>query len=138
MPDAIRTLTGKSGADDRNDAPETLFFYDIGRGAFAIEEEKRRQAEERKQERLKESEEKFIAGEFISGENFIGLRKLLQVPVLSLRTHGTLSKSVTELSYTAGIRYSRMKGQRSPKLNGCFALVRALHTKLTERYNPDI
>lgn len=97
-----------------------------------IEEEKLQQAEERKQKRLKEAKEKFVAGEFISCEDFIGLCKLLQVPV-SLRTHGTLSRSVTELSYTTGIRYSRMKGQRSPKLNGCFALVRALHAKLTEK-----
>ncbi len=52
---------------------------------------------------------------------------------MPLRTYGTLNRSVTELSHRAGIRYMRMKGQRSPRLNGCFALVRALHTKLTEK-----
>lgn len=97
-----------------------------------IEEEKRRQAEDRKQERLKEAEEKFVAGEFVSREEFIGLCKQSQVP-MPLRTYGTLNRSVTELSHRAGIRYMRMKGQRSPRLNGCFALVRALHTKLTEK-----
>ena len=97
-----------------------------------IEEEKQRQAEELKQERLKEAREKFLAGEHISCEEFIGLCKQLQVPI-PLRTHGTLSRSVTELSHRAGIRYMRMKGRRSPKLNGCFALVRALHAKLAEK-----
>lgn len=95
-----------------------------------IEEEKRRQAEEQRQERLKESKEKFASGEHISCEEFIGLCQQLQIPI-PLRTHGTLRRSVTELSHRAGIRYMRMKGRRSPKLNGCFALVRALHAKLT-------
>ena len=95
-------------------------------------DEQRRQAEEQQQERLKEAGDKFVAGEFISCEEFIGLCKLLQVPI-SLRTHGTLNRSVTELSHQAGIRYTRMKGQRSPKLNGCFALVSALHANRTEK-----
>ena len=95
-----------------------------------IEEEKRRQAEEQRQQRLKEAKETFVAGEFVSCEEFIGLCKQSQVPI-PLRTHGTLRRSVTELSHRAGIRYMRMKGRRSPKLNGCFALVRALHAKLT-------
>lgn len=96
-----------------------------------LKEEERRQAEEQRQERLKEAGEKFLAGEFIPCEEFIGLCQQLQIPI-PLRTHGTLRRSVTELSHRAGIRYMRMKGQRSPKLNGCFALVRALHAKLTE------
>lgn len=96
-----------------------------------LKEEERRQAEEQRQERLKEAGEKFLAGEFIPCEEFIDLCKQLQVPI-PLRTHGTLSRSVTELSHRAGIRYMRIKGRRSPKLNGCFALVRALHAKLAE------
>ncbi len=100
-----------------------------------LKEEERRQIQEREQEReqerLKEAKEKFASGEHISCEDFIGLCQQLQIPI-PLRTHGTLRRSVTELSHRAGIRYMRMRGQRSPKLNGCFALVRALHARLTE------
>lgn len=96
-----------------------------------LKEEERRQTEEQRQERLCKAREKFLAGEHISCEEFIGLCKQSQVPI-PLRTHGTLSRSVTELSHRAGIRYMRIKGRRSPKLNGCFALVRALHAKLAE------
>ena len=96
-----------------------------------IKEEERRQAEEQQQERLKEAKEKFASGEYISCEDFIGLCQQLQIPI-PLRTHGTLSQSVIELSHRSGIRYMRMKGKRSPKLNGCFALARTLHGKLTE------
>lgn len=94
-------------------------------------DEQRRQTEKQQQERLRKAGEKFVAGEFISCEDFIGLCKQLQVPV-ALRTHGTLRRSVVELSLNS-IGYTRMSGKCGPKLDGCFALVRVLHAKLTEK-----
>ncbi len=94
-------------------------------------EEQWRQAEERKQERLRKAGERFVAGEFIPCEDFICLCKQLQVPV-SLRTHGTLRRCVEELSLNS-ISYTRMSGKCGPKLDSCFALVRVLRAKLTEK-----
>lgn len=93
--------------------------------------EQRRQTEKQQQERLRKAGEKFVAGEFIPCEDFIGLCKQLQVPI-ALRTHGTLRRCVEELSLKS-ISYTRMRGKSGPKLDGCFALVKTLHGKLTEK-----
>ena len=100
------------------------------------EEQKRRkeylqrQAEEQQRMHLQQAGNRFLAGEFISCEDFIGLCKLERIPI-PLRTHGTLHRSVIELSRNS-IRHRRTKGKASPKLNGCFALVEALYEKLTK------
>lgn len=94
-------------------------------------EEQQRQAEEREQERLIKVGERFDAGEFIPCEDFIELSKQLQVPI-PLRTHGTLRRSVKEISLKS-ISYTRERGKSKPKLDGCFALVKALHSKLTAK-----
>lgn len=91
-------------------------------------EEQRRQAEEQQREQLRQAGNRFLAGESISCEDFIGLCKLEQIPI-PLRTHGTLHRSVTELSRNS-IRHRRTKSGTKPKLDGCFDLIKALHEKL--------
>ena len=93
-------------------------------------EEQRRQAEEQQRERLRQAGNRFLAGESISCEDFIGLCKLEQIPI-PLRTHGTLSRSVIELSRNS-IRHSHTKSGAKPKLDGCFAMVETLYGKLSE------
>ena len=93
-------------------------------------EEQRRQVEEQQREQLRLAGTRFLAGEYISSENFIGLCKFKRIPI-PLRTHGTLCRSVTELSRNS-IRYSRTKGKAKPKLDGCFAMAEALYEKLSE------
>lgn len=94
-------------------------------------EERQRQAEERDRERLRKAGGRFIAGEFIPYEDFIGLCKQKQVLIPS-RTHGTLRRNVKELSLNK-ISYTRMSGKCGPKLDGCFALVKVLYNKLTAK-----
>ena len=62
--------------------------------------------------------------------DFIGLCKLEQIPI-PLRTHGTLSRSVIELSRDS-ICHSHTKSGAKPKLDGCFAMAEALYEKLSE------
>lgn len=93
-------------------------------------EEQRRQAEEQQREQLRLAGNRFLAGEYISSENFIGLCKLKLISI-PLRTHGTLHRSVTELSRNS-IRHSRTKSGANPKLDGCFAMVETLYEKLSE------
>ena len=61
---------------------------------------------------------------------FIGLCKLKLISI-PLRTHGTLHRSVTELSRNS-IRHSRTKSGANPKRDGCFAMVETLYEKLSE------
>ena len=75
--------------------------------------------------------EEFIAGQFISCADFISLCKRHDIPI-PLHTHGTLKNRVELLSLSQ-LRISRMRGQRSPKLKGCFLLVETLRTKLTAK-----
>lgn len=93
-------------------------------------EELQRQVEEQQREQLRQAGNRFLAGEYISSENFIGLCKFKRIPI-PLRTHGTLHRSVIELSRNS-IRYSRTKGKAKPKLDGCFAMAEALYEKLSE------
>ncbi len=93
-------------------------------------EQQRRQAEEQQCEQLRQAGDKFLAEEFISCENFIALCKRERIPI-PLRTHGTLHRSVHELSRN-NIRYMLTKSRSIPKLGGCFALVKALCEKLSE------
>lgn len=93
-------------------------------------EDQRRQAEEQQREHLRQAGNRYLAGEFISCEDFIGLCKFEQIPI-PLRTHGTLHRSVSELSRNS-IRYRCTKGKASPKLDGCFSLVEALYEKLSK------
>ncbi|WP_278845549.1 hypothetical protein [Alistipes communis] len=93
-------------------------------------EEQRRQAEEQRRERLRQAGNRFLAGESISSVDFIGLCKLEQIPI-PLRTHGTLSRSVIELSRDS-ICHSHTKSGAKPKLDGCFAMAEALYEKLSE------
>lgn len=93
-------------------------------------EEQRRQVEEQQREQLRLAGDRFRAGKHISCENFIGLCKLKRIPIPP-RTHGTLHRSVTELSRNS-IRYRRPKSGANPKLDGCFAMVEALYEKLSE------
>ena len=93
-------------------------------------EQQRRQAEEQQCEQLRQAGDKFLAGEFISCENFIALCKRERI-FIPLRTHGTLHRSVHELSRN-NIRYILTKSRTIPKLGGCFALVKALCEKLSE------
>lgn len=95
------------------------------------EQRKQQQAREREQERLKTVGEEFIAGQFISCADFISLCKRHDIPI-PLHTHGTLKNRVELLSLSQ-LRISRMRGQRSPKLKGCFLLVETLRTKLTAK-----
>lgn len=99
-------------------------------------EEQQRQAEERQREQLRQAGNRFLAGEFISSEDFIGLCKLKRIPI-PLRTHGTLHRSVTELTRNS-IRHRRTRGKAAPKLNGCFPLVKALCEKLSETTDSNI
>lgn len=94
-------------------------------------EERQQQAKDREQERLRSVGEKFAAGEFITCEDFISLCKYEQI-LIPLRTHGTLHRSVKEISFMS-ISYTRMKGKPQPKLDGCFALAKTLHSKLTAK-----
>lgn len=93
-------------------------------------EEQRRQAEEQRRERLRQAGNRFLAGESISSVDFICLCKLEQIPI-PLRTHGTLSRSVIELSRDS-ICHSHTKSGAKPKLDGCFAMAEALYEKLSE------
>lgn len=93
-------------------------------------EEQRRQAGEQQRERLRQAGNRFLAGESISSVDFIGLCKLEQIPI-PLRTHGTLSRSVIELSRDS-ICHSHTKSGAKPKLDGCFAMAEALYEKLSE------
>ena len=99
-------------------------------------EEQRRQVEEQQREQLRLAGTRFLAGEYISSENFIGLCKFKRIPI-PLRTHGTLCRSVTELSRNS-IRHRRTKGKANPKLDGCFAVVEALYEKLSETMDANI
>ena len=99
-------------------------------------EEQRRQVEEQQREQLRLAGTRFLAGEYISSENFIGLCKFKRIPI-PLRTHGTLSRSVIELSRNS-IRHRRTKGKANPKLDGCFAVVEALYEKLSETMDANI
>ena len=56
-----------------------------------------RRKEEQQREQLRLVGNRFLAGEYISSEDFIGLCKLKLISI-PLRTHGTLSRSVIELS----------------------------------------
>ena len=93
-------------------------------------EQQRRQAEEQQREQLRLAGTRFLAGEYISSENFIGLCKFKRIPI-PLRTHGTLSRSVIELSRDS-ICHSHTKSGAKPKLDGCFAMAEALYEKLSE------
>lgn len=88
----------------------------------------RQQSEALEKERLRTEKDKFIAGERISTEDFIALCKQEEIEI-PLRTHGTLNRSILEISHT-GIRYQKQRGKRAPKLDGCFALAKALKLKL--------
>lgn len=87
-----------------------------------------RQSVIREKERLQTEKDKFVAGKSISKEDFIALCKQEGIKI-PLRTHGTLNRSILEISQT-GIRYQKQRGKRAPKLAGCFALVEALKQKL--------
>ena len=95
-----------------------------------------RRKEEQQREQLRLAGTRFLAGEYISSENFIGLCKFKRIPI-PLRTHGTLCRSVTELSRNS-IRHRRTKGKANPKLDGCFAVVEALYEKLSETMDANI
>lgn len=81
------------------------------------------------QKRLQTEKNKFIAGEYIDTGDFIALCKQEGIDI-PLRTHGTLNRSVLEISHGTGIRFRKQKGKRPPKLDGCFQLARALKQKL--------
>lgn len=89
-----------------------------------------RRKEEQQREQLRLVGTRFLAGEYISSEDFIGLCKLKLISI-PLRTHGTLHRSVTELSRNS-IRHSRTKSGANPKRDGCFAMVETLYEKLSE------
>ena len=89
-----------------------------------------RRKEEQQREQLRLVGNRFLTGEYISSEDFIGLCKLEQIPI-PLRTHGTLSRSVIELSRDS-ICHSHTKSGAKPKLDGCFAMAEALYEKLSE------
>lgn len=86
------------------------------------------QSAAREKERLQAEKDKFIAGESIRVEDFIALCKQEKIEI-PLRTHGTLNRSVLEISQI-NIRFQKQRGKRAPKLDGCFALVQALKQKL--------
>lgn len=96
-----------------------------------LKEQKQRQAREQEHERLKNVGKEFTAGQFISCVDFISLCQQHDIPIPP-RTHGTLLRAVRQLSLNQ-INYSRMKGKRSPKLDGCFLLVKSLRAKLTAK-----
>lgn len=119
----------------RDTAPLLQYREDRKQRIKKQEEERIRQQELARQqsaalekERLRTEKDKFIAGERISTEDFIALCKQEEIEI-PLRTHGTLNRSVLEISYS-GIRYQKQRGKRAPKLNGCFALAKALKQKL--------
>ena len=89
-----------------------------------------RRKEEQQREQLRLVGNRFLAGEYISSEDFIGLCKLKLISI-PLRTHGTLHRSVTELSRDS-ICHSHTKSGAKPKLDGCFAMVETLYEKLSE------
>ena len=93
-------------------------------------ETQRRHTETHRPDRVPPAGNRFLAGESISSVDFIGLCKLEQIPI-PLRTHGTLSRSVIELSRDS-ICHSHTKSGAKPKLDGCFAMAEALYEKLSE------
>ena len=82
-----------------------------------------RRKEEQQREQLRLVGNRFLAGEYISSEDFIGLCKLKLISI-PLRTHGTLHRN--------SIRHSRTKSGANPKRDGCFAMVETLYEKLSE------
>lgn len=94
-------------------------------------EERQQQEKDRERKRLRSIGEKFSTGEFITCEDFISLCKYEQI-LIPLRTHGTLHRSVKEISFKS-ISYTRMKGKPKPKLDGCIALAKTLYRKLTAK-----
>lgn len=86
------------------------------------------QSAAREKERLQAEKDKFIAGKSIRAEDFIALCKQEEIEI-PLRTHGTLNRSVVAIS-PMNIRYQKQRGKQPPKLDGCFALARALKQKL--------
>ena len=88
-------------------------------------EQAKKEAEARQIRRLQDEKAKFIAGEFISTEDFVALCRQEGIAI-PLRTHGTLNRSVTALSHKTGIRFRRQVGKRAPQLDGCRKLLHTL------------
>lgn len=88
-------------------------------------EQAKKEAEARETQRLQDEKAKFIAGEFISTEDFVALCRQEGIAI-PLRTHGTLNRSVLALSHKTGIRFRRWAGKRDPQFDGCHKLIHAL------------
>lgn len=88
-------------------------------------EQAKKETEARETQRLQGEKQKFIAGEFITAEDFIALCRQEGIDI-PLRTHGTINRSVTTLSHKKGICFRKQVGKCAPQLNGCQKLLHAL------------
>lgn len=91
-------------------------------------EQAKKEAEARETQRLQDEKAKFIAGEFISTEDFVALCRQEGIAI-PLRTHGTLNRSVTALSHKTGIRSREIIADSTPDYIPGFLIFIKIHDK---------
>ena len=92
-------------------------------------EERRRREQDAIQERKHHEQEyidkckrRFLAGDMISGEDFIKIANRDGFTI-HIRTKGTLRKRITKLNNKRELWYSKIRGKKAPDTIGCFRVI---------------
>lgn len=83
----------------------------------AIQEQKHRE-----QEYIDKCKRRFLAGDMISGEDFIKIANRDGFTI-HIRTKGTLRKRITKLNNKRELWYSKIRGKNAPDTTGCFRVI---------------